>query len=126
MGSGNHLQVAIKIGVSSGASGGIFQSTVGLVYALGKLDDGPEEYVLVVKTQEHADWLRPYSGPNQRIVVQQSRRFRNWRRLSVTGALKFALATFLPLARYVQHLLSIPRQWPEVPVSDGFLGKPRL
>jgi glycosyltransferase involved in cell wall biosynthesis len=120
MASRDPLRVAINVAVTSGASGGVFQSTVGLVNALGKLDDGSEEYVLVVKSHEQAEWLRPYCGRNQRIAVQP-RRARGDGRLTAAGVLKFALGPLLPVARWVQHLLSIPRQWPEVPVSDGFI-----
>ena len=44
----------------------------------------------------------------------------NGARWTFAWILKAALGPFLPAARYIQHLLSIPREWPEVPVSDGF------
>lgn len=127
MSSYDPLHIAINVRVSGGSAGGIFQSTVGLIRALGKLDDGPEQYTLVAGAPEQIEWLKPFCGPNQKIIVYGDHLGANGAtkpigtRLTVTGALKSALGPLLPAARYVQHLLSIPRQWPEVPVSDGFM-----
>jgi hypothetical protein len=127
MSSRDPLRIAINVRVSDGSSGGIFQSTVGLIHALGKLDDGPEQYTLVVASPEQVEWLKPFCGPNQKIVVYGSHLGANGaakptgKSLTVAGVLKSALGPLLPAARYVQHLLSIPRQWPEVRVSDGFM-----
>lgn len=121
------LRIAIRVSVSPGLSGGVFQSTVGLVQALGKLDDGPEQYKLVVNSPEPTEWLKPYCGPNQQFVVKPAQPRKNGAttgngRLTAAGVLKRALGPLLPAARFVQHLLHVPemRQWPEVPVSDGF------
>ncbi|MCI0463888.1 MAG: glycosyltransferase family 4 protein [Gemmataceae bacterium] len=119
MGAQSILSVAMNVVVSPGLSGGIEQSTVGLIHALGKLE-GPEQYTLAVHSPELRDWLAPYCGPNQRMVMKPRRGRSNARGFSVTRMFKFALAPLLPVARYLQHLMSIPRSWPEVPVSDGF------
>jgi glycosyltransferase involved in cell wall biosynthesis len=71
------IRVAIHIGVQPGesrgvATGGIVQSTQGIVHSLGQLD-GPEQYVLVAQTQDEADWIRHYCGPNQQVVVRNGR-----------------------------------------------------
>lgn len=119
------IAVAINVSVCPGLSGGIEQSTVGLIRALGKLE-GSEQYTLVLRSQEQAEWLKPYCGPNQRIVLKPKpgawtdAGHTNGRHFSVTKAIRFALGPLLPVARHVQHLLSIPRHWPEVVVSDGF------
>jgi glycosyltransferase involved in cell wall biosynthesis len=103
------------------------QALMGLIHALGKLDDGPEQYTLVVQSPQLMDWLEPYCGPNQHIVVHQYLGERsgayhaNGHRVSVTNLLKAVLAPLRPVTRYVQHLLSPPRNWPEIPVSDGFV-----
>jgi glycosyltransferase involved in cell wall biosynthesis len=116
------LNIAINVQVSPGGVGGIFQSTAGLIQALGKLDDGPEQYTLVVRSPEQIYWIEPYRGPNQRIIVRPRPGSRNrTQKITGTGIVKFALGPLLPLARSIQHLLSVPRQWPEVPVSDGFM-----
>ncbi len=51
-----------------GGAGGIEQFLMGLIYGLGRLTDGEEEYVLI--TSPHSpDWLNHLMGPNQRRVV---------------------------------------------------------
>jgi glycosyltransferase involved in cell wall biosynthesis len=126
MTSSSLLRIAINSNVTPGVAGGVTQSTVGLIHALGQLDNGPEQYVLIVGSHEQQDWLKPYCGANQQIVVKSGKSGTNGApngRLSATGVLKRALWPVLPAARYVQHLLHIPevRQWPEVQVSDGFM-----
>ena len=118
MHSSNYPHIGICIRVLPEDVGGIAQSTMGLIHALGKLE-GPERYTLIVDAHKQADWLRSYCGPNQRIVMQRKEGGGN-SRLTLARVLKAALGPLLPAARYVQHLLSIPRQWPEVPISDGF------
>jgi glycosyltransferase involved in cell wall biosynthesis len=62
------LKILIEAELSPGGhAGGIEQFAVGLVYALGLLDDGPEQY-FVIGPQGHSKWFEPYLGPNQRIV----------------------------------------------------------
>jgi glycosyltransferase involved in cell wall biosynthesis len=107
--------------MAPGQVGGIAQVVMGLTSALGKLE-GPEEYTLVVRTREQGEWLRPYCGPNQKIVHheglgERGGSYQQDRASSIARALKGA---FRPCVRYLQHLLSPPRHWPEVPVSDGF------
>jgi len=61
------LRIAINTQIfSEKGVGGIETVLVGLVHALGHLD-GREEYVLI-GPWENADWLKPYTGPNQSIV----------------------------------------------------------
>jgi len=106
--------------------GGVQQALIGLIAALGELEDGPEEYVIIMSLEE-PDWLKPYLGPNQRIVCRAP--------LHPAGLVKAKRGRFEPLKRLVRPLRSIvgnawyglfppppppPRLWPEVPVSDGF------
>jgi glycosyltransferase involved in cell wall biosynthesis len=122
------LHVGMCVRVLPGSGGGIAQATLGLIHALGKLEDGPERYSLVVRSQEQVDWLAPHIGPNQKLVVHPSLGVRNGGDLgekkgsgrSFAGAVKRLLGPFLPAARRLQHLMAMPRDWPEVPVSDGF------
>lgn len=51
----------------TGHWGGVEQFVLGLVHALGKLEDGAEEYV-IVGHWENTDWLKPYLGHNQELV----------------------------------------------------------
>jgi len=70
----NSLSVSspIKIAInaqlpSNGGSGGTEYVLIGLISALGKLSDGEEEYV-IIGPWENTDWLKPYLGPNQRLI----------------------------------------------------------
>jgi len=99
---------------------------MGLIHSLGKLDDGPEQYTIVAQSPALMEWLKPYCGPNQRIVVhhfgeRNGAYSANDRRLSATKVLKTVLAPLLPVARYVKYQLCPPRNWPEIPLSDGFV-----
>jgi hypothetical protein len=55
----------------NGQMGGVEHYLAALVRALGQLE-GPERYLLVC-LPEYSDWLAPYAGPNQRIVVGPTR-----------------------------------------------------
>lgn len=62
------MQIAIDAQLlPTGHWGGVEQFVLGLVHALGKLEDGDEEYV-IVGHWEGADWLTPYLGRNQRLI----------------------------------------------------------
>jgi glycosyltransferase involved in cell wall biosynthesis len=105
--------------------GGVFQSTVALIDALGKLDDGSERYTLVVQSGEIADEIERHLASNQRVVVHEfgDRGADSSNDGGVTAArvLKAVLGPLLPAARYLQNLVSPPRHWPEIPISDGFV-----
>ena len=111
------LRVAIDATqIVSGGSGGVAQAILGLVHALGQLQDGSQEYVIVVDSQHQIDWLRPLSGSNQRFVLKPQIAKRRGNRFT-----KGLLRSLRPAARYVRHHLDgRARRWPEVPVSDGF------
>ncbi len=63
------MSIAIDGRVEPGAAGGIAQAVLGLVYALGRLDDGPERYAVVVHGEAGVAFLEPHLGPNQRLIV---------------------------------------------------------
>jgi glycosyltransferase involved in cell wall biosynthesis len=102
------LRVAIDVRVSPGRSGGIATAVGRLVHALGELSDGPEQYTIVVGSEEQLTWLRPSVGPNQQLVMRPRPRKER------------LLRPVRPAIRFVQELLTPPRYWPEVPLSDGF------
>jgi glycosyltransferase involved in cell wall biosynthesis len=117
------LRIALNAELSPHKSyGGIAQALTGLVAALGTLDDGPEEY-LIIGTHQGMEWLTPHLGPNQSIVwpapkVEQVESKPRWLRY-----LKRLLRPLRPLVGAIgrEALPSPPsRQWPEVPLSDGF------
>lgn len=102
------LRVALDIRALPGVSGGIAQAVESLVQALGRLTDGPEEYTLVADSMKQHEWLRPLVAANQRLVVRPESRKSRW------------LSPLKPAIRFVQNALTLPRQWPEVQISDGF------
>jgi len=108
------LRVAIDAQIlPGGGSGGVEQVIIGLVHALGRLEDGEEEYVIVGPWQD-PEWLQPYVGPNEQIV-------RGHR--APDHPLSRFLGPLRPVARRVYNLsgrfLGLRRILPRVPVSDG-------
>jgi glycosyltransferase involved in cell wall biosynthesis len=107
------LRIAINAQIlETGVMGGIEQFIIGLVSALGKLE-GPEEYCIVVH-RSNRDWLNPYLGPNQRLVLSARSRFE---------FAKQCLGPFRLLAGKLwgqaQSLLR-PAPRIQIPSSDGF------
>lgn len=67
------MRVIVDAQISpNGAVGGVEQFIAGLVRALGRLEDGPEEYT-IVGSPENLDWLAQLSGANQRVVAGPQR-----------------------------------------------------
>jgi len=102
------------------STGGIVSVLLGLISALRKLDDGPEEY-LIIGPGEQPNWLLPFIGSNQRIIggpIQQ-RNSPNWKE-----RLKQYLGPLRPAVRSLWKGIDPPRRiqriWPKVPISDGF------
>jgi glycosyltransferase involved in cell wall biosynthesis len=119
-----HLRVAIDARILPGTAGGVATATATLVRDLGRLGDGPEEYVVVVASEDQRRWIQPLMGPNQRIVLYQSNGHREYGpqgARSLAGVIKRALGPLLPVARRLQHLIApAPSPWLDVPLSDGF------
>jgi len=88
----------------------VAQAAMALIDGLGRLSDGSEAYTIIVESQQQSDWLRPFIGPNQRLIMKRN----------VVTRVKPALGPFLSPARYVRDLIrvNLPR-WPQVPVSHG-------
>ncbi len=103
------MRIAIDAQVTPGGEqGGVEQFVMSLIHALGKLDDGLEEYVIIVRPK-HVNWLKPYLGGNQHLIVRSS----NWD--SVRNALG-------PLRKPARRLLQRARRALAVslPESNGF------
>ena len=101
------LKVAINAQIIPGGSfGGIEQAVLGLIHALGQLEDSDVEYVLIAHPRA-PDWLTPYLGPNQRLVVPPYT-FRN-RAKCLVERVKDILwpirPVLLPLRRVMRSLL---------------------
>jgi glycosyltransferase involved in cell wall biosynthesis len=101
------VNVALDVRVRPGLAGGVAPAVRSLVRALASLDDGPETYTIVVGSREQADWLAPLAGRARLVLRPQDSRHP-------------LLRPFWPAVRRIQHLLTVSRQWPEVPLSDGF------
>ena len=109
------LRVAINAQVlPNSEAGGVQSMLVGLIRALGQLEDGAEEYIIIGPWQ-NPEWLKPYIGPNQRIVPGTKPPLRSLRRI---------LGPLRPVARQLRNLLwqflGIDGISPEVLISDGF------
>lgn len=114
-----HLKVAINAKIIPGTSGGVAQAVLGLLHALGQLSDGPEEYIIIVESQQQSNWLKPYIGPNQQILCGLEPTQNPTRK---SGTLKSLTRIIRRIHRRMFPLpssLSV-RQWPQVPISDGF------
>lgn len=111
------LKIAINAQLDPQAIGGITPFLGGLISALGKLEDGDEEYVLVAK-RASASWLASIKGENQYIYLADSRSYRT----SVRGlAKRFLGPVFRPVRGVLQRAVppaqnSFPMP---VPVSRG-------
>jgi len=120
----NRIAINAQIPPNKG-SGGVEQALIGLVTALGKLQDGPEEYVLIGPWQE-PDWLKPFLGGNQRIVRGPRPSQSTLRETGLLERFKRALGPLRKLARTMRakfcHVQTspLPLKWPEVPISNGF------
>ena len=120
------LKVAIAAHAGPGGTGGVARFVGSLIHALGKLEDGEEQYLIVVRSEAHRAWLQPLLGPNQEIVFEAEmvrevkRRNRQHAGRPLIEWLKSGLRPLLPAARRFQERINLlPRQWPEVPISDG-------
>jgi glycosyltransferase involved in cell wall biosynthesis len=110
--------VAINAQIVPGSgAGGVEYALIGLVHALGQLNDGPEEYVIIGPWLNH-DWLKPYIGPNERIV----RGPRKLQQLaaSVLGPLRPAAARSRDLLSNAAASMRTGASRPDVPKSNGF------
>jgi glycosyltransferase involved in cell wall biosynthesis len=100
-----------------GSRGGVQQFAASLVNALGRLSDGPEEY-LVIGPRHGGEWLPAILGPNQRLVTAPA---------PPSGSLEYARELVgrlhLPLDRLyrrLQVLMGRPLFSYHVPRSSGF------
>jgi glycosyltransferase involved in cell wall biosynthesis len=118
---GQRLRVAIDARLNPGQGcGGIESVLIGLVHALGQLEDGNEEYVIIGPSDEPY-WLKSYIGPNQSIVAFPAPAPPPKQKIETA---KRALGPLRPVARRLWQAATVPQspasRWPEVPISDGF------
>lgn len=109
------LRVAINAPiVPNSGVGGVESALIGLIHALGQLDYRIEEYI-IISSWKDPEWLKPYIGPNQRIVCHPK---------TTQSSIRRILGPVRPIARrlryLLRHFLKIERTWPEISVSNGF------
>jgi glycosyltransferase involved in cell wall biosynthesis len=114
MNNASALRVAIDAQVALGEAGGIAPFVRNLVRALGRLTDGSERYVIVVKPGQESEWQGSQLGPNQTLVKTSETCSQGKPPLLVR-----ALRPLRPAVRFVSRTLDC-RVWPDVPRSDGF------
>lgn len=106
-------------------SGGVEQALIGLVSALGKLDNGSEEYIIIGPWNE-PDWLTPFIGDNQTIVHGSKASCQPAQETRVLEAFKRVLGPLRPFVRAIWRDLfpTAPLQnaslFPEASISTGF------
>ena len=94
--------------------GGVESAVSGLIHALGRLDDGPEEYA-VVGPWPDPEWLASYVGPNQLIVRGPAPRHHTLRR-----SFGRVLGPLLPAVRRLRDRSMRTTTGRSIPRSDGF------
>lgn len=114
------LRVLINAALTPGQSGGIEQSTSSLIAALGRLEDGEEEY-LAVTDESAPEWLDPILGPNTTVVVRERPRRRPIRPVDVftrgpRRALRAAVGAYrqLTVPAHRRYDLFVERLAPDV------------
>ncbi len=110
------MRIAINAQLLPGqGAGGTESALIGLVHSLGQLDDGSEEY-MIIGPWEQPDWLAPYLGRNQQIVVgpKPAARFKHVPRM-------IRPAAYLARRSLMNLLGSEVTSHPPVPmISSGF------
>ena len=63
------MKIAIDAEIYPYNQGGVTSAIIGLVAALGKLEDSNDEYIIICDPQD-PDWLKPYLAENQQVVAR--------------------------------------------------------
>src|SRR5690349_10242302 len=109
MSDADSLKVAIDARISPASAGGVAQVILGLVRALGRLDDASTHYSLIVESEAEKDFLKPHLGNQQRFACKTR---------TVTQRVQGLLArTRETVAR---RLFGDSLYQAFIPISDGF------
>ena len=121
------LKIAIDARVHPRNWGGVAHAAMGLIHALGKLDDGPEQYMLIVEWDEQQEWLERYIGRNQQFSRQPHPEDRPAAPPPQLGRLERGVQRVVQAGRRLQARLEPPPapppevwRWPDLEVSDGY------
>lgn len=113
--SRSHLKVAINAQLEFLTSGGGSTVLLGLIRALGQLDDGDETYTIIARP-ESAEFVRQVTGPNQRVVHKPEPQSSLWKR-----RITYRLKKYSQLLTRPFYTPGPPEPgWVPPPVSDGF------
>jgi glycosyltransferase involved in cell wall biosynthesis len=116
------LRIAINAQLKSNSgSGGAESVLVGLITALGRLNEGDEQYT-IIGPPKNSDWLKPYLGTNEHLVSAPPADPAP-AGPGLLEKLKRALGPLKPYAKKIWRHVVPPtplRRWPEVPLSNGF------
>ena len=108
------IAINAQIPQNSG-NGGVESVLISLVSALGKLDDGLEEYV-IIGPYDNPDWLQPFLGPNQ-ILIRGEKTIESQERMGK----KFLFRQYSrKLIKHFFNLFDLPQIDTQVPISNGF------
>ncbi|HME44406.1 MAG TPA: glycosyltransferase family 1 protein [Syntrophorhabdales bacterium] len=115
--TGRPLRIIIDAQMpGDGSRGGVQQFTASLIHALGQLEDGTEEYIVLGPSRDNA-WLVPLIGRNQRLIAAPRPSLGSPEHFKqMLGPVRAPLAN---LYRKLQVLLSHPLVSPETPRSTG-------
>ena len=95
------MKIAVYANITlGGAHGGVEHFTMSLIRALGRLEDGDEEYVIIAH-QDYQDWFRQNLGRNQEITTEPPSA-----KPDTVGSIKQGIPGFLvPTLRFARNLL---------------------
>jgi glycosyltransferase involved in cell wall biosynthesis len=120
------LKIAINAQISPGAAGGVASILIGLISALGKLEDGQDEFI-VIGPHHELDWLQSHIGPNQTIIRGPHRFLPSelWKSLterSLNHLMRKPYKSFSNILQKMIQKATIPRahKWSGLPISEGF------
>lgn len=120
----------LKIGINALVlkkinTGGVERVVTGLIQALGRLNDGPEEY-LIIGPPEPRESINPSLGSNQRYITRPTSPAQKEK---IIESLKGRLGPLRPFLGKLWRPLFLPKLYrknPEVPRSNGFFESLKL
>lgn len=113
-----NLNIAINAQMlSNRALGGVETVLLGLINNLGKLTDGSEEYKIIISDKQHYQWLAPYLGKNQTVVLGPQAV--KAKKSIIKDLLKPVKKILRPLKPFINSK-AVASGWPQVPMSNGF------
>jgi len=111
------LRIAINAQKRKGSTdGGVVSVLLGLISALGKLNDGEEEYTIIGPYYD-TNWLKPFIGPNMQLVQGQAPSKKSNEAKYIKKIKNKLRNKFKSIAI---NYLNLPRVGPQLNLSNGF------